>query len=183
MAAPYHTIMSLFVASTILITGCSRDSSDPEQSSEASFPESSHYEKLKGLDWIIGDWKDDQPDIDFTITYKWILNKNFIAQEFLLKSEGQPDLKGQQLIGWDPVAERMHSWTFDSDGAIGEGSWFEDNGSWYANIAFTLGDGRKGAATHIYKKIDSSTYLFSSENRDIDGEILPNIGPFKVVKK
>ena len=94
------------------------------------------------------------------------------------------ELEGQQIIGWDPVKETIRSWIFDSDGGFGGSLWSKrgDN-KWYAHTHFTLADGRKASAMHVYTKINDTTYTFESRARDIDGQLLPNIGPFTVNKK
>lgn len=145
--------------------------------------QSTHYEHLKPLDWLIGAWVDDSASIDISYNNLWGFNRNFIVQDFKMQILGEEELAGQQIIGWDPAQKTIRSWIFDSDGGIGTGKWSLDRNTWYVQIHFTLSDGRVASALHLYKKIDEDTYTFYSENRDIDGKILPDIGPFKIVRK
>ncbi len=108
-------------------------------------------------------------------------HKNFLMQNFSMKVLDQNELQGCQIIGWDPIQEKIRSWVFDSDGGFGEGYWSQQGDSWYVNMSFTLADGRKASSTNIYTKVDGS-YTFASEGRDVNGEVLPNIEPVKVVK-
>lgn len=173
-----------FLAIACFLTGCNRsEEAQQKQSQEYSEETPSHFEELKALNWLAGNWVDDEADIDLKISYKWGKNKNFLIQSFNLKDSGHEDIEGQQYIGWDPVQSRIRSWLFDSDGNFGEGYWIADGDNLYSNVIFTLNDGRKASATHIYTKINDDTYTFASENRDINGEVLPSIGPFKVIRK
>ena len=54
--------------------------------------------------------------------------------------------------------------------------------TWYASLTFTMPQGQIASATHIYRKIDDNTYTFASVSRDVDGQLLPNIGPFKIIR-
>lgn len=172
------------LTATSLLMGCNRDESRTKNHpSEVSEEVSVNFEDLKPLDWLKGEWTENEPDIDLKISYNWDKNKNFFIQHFDLKDGENESLEGKQYIGWDPIESRIRSWIFDSDGGFGEGIWYVEGDRVYSNMKFTLADGRSASATHIYTKIDNDTYTFTSENRDIDGEMLPNIGPFKVIRK
>ncbi len=143
-------------------------------------PATSNYDKLKGLEWLAGSWVNADEDTDFHASYHWEMNKNFLKEEFGLNVLGHKQLTGAQIIGWDPVGETIYSWIIDSDGGFGKSSWAQDDGSWYVTTSYTLADGSRSSATHIYKQIDADTYTFSSTSRDVDGRMLPNIGPFTI---
>jgi len=145
----------------------------------------SHYEQLKELNWLSGKWMDEDTgnDMDVETTYKWEMNKNFLVQYFSKKILGQKEIKGQQIIGWDPSQNQIRSWIFDSDGGYGESIWYKDGDSWYSTMKYTLENGKKASSTNVYTKIDDNTYNYSLESRDVDGRLLPNIGPFKIVRE
>lgn len=143
----------------------------------------SHYEQLKDLDWLIGEWQSKDAKNQVTATYLWDTNKNFLIEHFKAQIEGQPFIEGQQIIGWNPVSQKIRSWIFDSDGGFGKSIWMKTDDSWYTPTKFILPDGRKATATHIYKKVDNNTFTFVSESRDIDGNMMPNIGPNTMIRK
>lgn len=140
-------------------------------------------EELKELGWLVGSWVDQDEDIDVTSTYRWDKSGHFLIEHFVMEVPDKDNLEGYQVIGWDPAENRLRSWLFDTDGGFGQSVWLQQDNSWISSTVFTLSDGRKASATHVYTKIDDNTYTFESENRDIDGEVLPDIGPFTVVKK
>jgi hypothetical protein len=151
------------------------------QESQEEYPVSSHYEELKNLEWMAGEWKDEEKDIDIAYNTEWGKNRNFLIQHFT--SQRGDEIQGEQIIGWDPAEKKIRSWVFDSDGGFGESTWAQDGSVWYSAMKFTLPDGRKASALHVYTKIDNDSYTFASTNRDVDGAILPDIGPFKIVRK
>lgn len=142
----------------------------------------SNFEQLKDLAWLVGKWKDSDDNIDILFDNQWDKNKNFIIQHFEMKILGQDNIEGKQIIGWDPMKDVIHSWVFDSDGGFGEGVWEKVNNSWYASMHFTLSDGRPASSINIYTPIDDHSYTFASVEREVDGEILPDMNPVTVDK-
>lgn len=142
----------------------------------------SQYEKLKGLEWLIGSWIDQDEDVDIRILSRWDRNKNFIIRHFKFKTEGHLELDGRQLIAWDPIKNEIRSWLFDSDGGFGEGVWKQRDNKWYVERSQTLADGRRASAIDIFTPIDSNTFLFQSTGREVGGVPLPDIEPVKVVR-
>lgn len=145
--------------------------------------ELSQLEHLNKLDWLIGNWIDSDDDVSLVLSYEWDKSKNFLIQHFTMQILDHKQIEGVQIIGWDPSNERIRSWIFDSDGGFGEGVWSEDGNDWYVKVSFTMANGQKASATHVYTNVDENTYSFASENRAIDGSLLPNIGPFEVVRQ
>lgn len=173
--------LSTFFLIIILTCSCNREK--PQTATLNKETAISHYDHLKDLEWLVGQWIDKENDIEMTLVCRWDKNRNFLIQNFVTKILNQEEIEGQQIIGWDPTEKRIRSWVFDSDGGFGESFWSQDDNSWYSTISFTLPDGRRASATHIYTKIDNNTYTFASVTRDVDGKLLPDIGPFKVVRK
>ena len=65
----------------------------------------SNYQHLKDLEWMIGTWVDEDEQSRIQTTSSWTKNQNFITRKFAISVEGQSDLSGVQVIGWDPVEE------------------------------------------------------------------------------
>lgn len=146
---------------------------------EAAPKQSPH---LQELGWFIGKWNDTSDDFDIVNDVYWDNNKQFINQRFTVNVLGHDQLNGTQIIGWDPAQQKIRSWLFDSDGGIGEGVWRQVDGSWFVDMTYTLSDGRKASSLHTYKKESDTQYTFTSINRDIDGDVLPDVGPVTFVK-
>jgi uncharacterized protein (TIGR02246 family) len=142
----------------------------------------SHFEQLKDLSWLVGKWEDSDDNVAISFNNQWDKYKNFIVQHFRMKVYGQDNIEGKQIIAWDPVNEQVRSWVFDSDGGFGEGTWEKVNNSWIATMQFTLSDGRVATSINIYTPVDAKSYTFASEEREVDGEVLPDMNPVTVEK-
>jgi len=81
------------------------------------------YQHLKGLEWLIGEWIDQDEDVEIDSSYKWNRSKNFILGNFSVITEGNLELEGTHIIGWDPIKKKIRSWVFDTDGTFGESTW------------------------------------------------------------
>lgn len=93
------------------------------------------------------------------------------------------EMSGLQMIGWDPAAKQIRSWVFDSDGGFGEGTWTKKESRWFIPFTGTLPDGSKSSAVNIITYLDNDTFTWQSVNREVDGEILPNVDEVVVVRQ
>lgn len=141
-----------------------------------------HFEQLKDLAWLVGKWEDSDDNVDILFDTQWDKYKNFIIQQFKMNIFEQDALEGKQIIAWDSAKDVIRSWVFDSDGGFGEGTWEKVDKSWYATMHFTLSDGSVASSINIYTPIDAHSYTFASVEREVGGEILPDMSPVTVEK-
>jgi uncharacterized protein (TIGR02246 family) len=144
---------------------------------------SAGYEHLKDLEWLIGEWIDQDEEAMLDTTYKWSRNKSFITGSFTVFIGGKVDLQGTQVIGWDPVGKTIRSWVFDSQGGFGQGVWFKSGNQWIAESSSVLSRGEKASAMNIYTYVDDNTFTLQSIGRQVGGEPLPNIDEVVIVRK
>jgi len=142
----------------------------------------SNYDRLKELEWMVGDWVDQGEGTTVRSTVRWSRNKNFLVRKFAVKREGKDLITGTQRIGWDPSRNQIRSWVFDSDGAFFEGFWIRDGDQWTARVTGVLQDGGKASGTMTYTYIDNDTHTFQSRDRVVDGEPVPDVEEVKVVR-
>lgn len=143
----------------------------------------SHYEQLKGLEWMVGRWTDQDDQSTVTTECNWSKNNNFLVRSFTVQIRDRIDMSGLQIIGWDPAAKLIRSWVFDSDGGFGQGTWTKKGKSWYVQQSGVLPDGRKSSAVNIFTYVDDSNCTLQSVNRTVDGELLANIDEVKLTKE
>ncbi len=143
----------------------------------------SHYEQLKDLEWMIGNWTDEDGNQSVTTECSWTRNRNFITRSFAISGGDQTDLAGMQIIGWDPTQRAIRSWVFDSDGGFAEGEWTKEGERWIVRMTATLPDGRRGSATSIIRMINEDRFGWQRINRVVDGELLPNLDEVIIVRK
>lgn len=177
-------LLKLSLVSSILIFSATAYGEQVTKGDESKVEEApSHYEQLKGLEWLVGEWVDQDEDVKIVTIGSWDKYKNFITQHFTVTLQGDVELEGKQIIGWDPVNEQIRSWVFDSDGGFGEGKWEQRGDQWIVNSSQTLGGGGLASSINIYSNIGSSSYTWQSTGREVDGEFLPNIEPVTVKRK
>lgn len=152
--------------------------------SESVVPEPPHsnYEYLKDLEWMIGNWVDEDETSSVTTECQWTKNRNFMTRAFAASVRDEISMSGMQVVGWDPAAKQIRSWVFDSEGGFGEGTWEKKDNQWIITSTATQPDGGKASATHIMTMIDENSYTWQSTNRQVDGEILPNIAEVLIVR-
>ena len=104
-------------------------------------------------------------------------------QSFKIKIDGKVSLEGEQKIGWDPIEKRIKSWIFDSEGGSGEGRWIKDGNRWEVKTTFVLASGERASSVNVNTCVDTNTYRWESVDREIGGEMQPNIPEVTVVRK
>ena len=154
-------------------------------SDEDDTPPPSNFDKLKELEWLVGNWVDDDEDDETTveIACKWAKNQNFLVRTYTVSVRDQISVSGVQMIGWDPSAKQIRSWSFDSDGGFGEGLWTKKGKSWYIQTKDTDPDGQKSSAVNVLTFVDNNNFTWSSIDRQSGGVLLPNITEMPVTRK
>lgn len=143
----------------------------------------SHYEQLAKLEWMIGQWEDADENATIETNCQWTKNKNFLTRSFKVYVEDTIDLEGTQVIGWDPSIGKIRSWMFDSEGGFGVGVWSGGGDRWTVQALRVLPDGKRGSVTTVMEFVDENTMKVYTLGREVDGELLPNIGPITVVRR
>jgi uncharacterized protein (TIGR02246 family) len=143
----------------------------------------SHYDQLKPLEWLIGNWTDDADDARITTECNWTKNRNFLTRSFAINVGDRVEMSGMQIIGWDAAAKQILSWTFDSDGGFSEAVWTNKKNDWYVHNKGVLADGSKATALNIIKPIDENSFTWQTTERTVGGELLPNVAEVKIVRE
>jgi uncharacterized protein (TIGR02246 family) len=145
-------------------------------------PPPSSHEQLKPLSWLIGDWIDDGGNVVVNSSCHWSEDGNFLLQEFKLQIAGKEAMKVSQRIGWDPVAKRVHSWVFDSEGGYGESEWIRDGEIWVIKATGVRPDGTTASATNTLVPAGKDGYVWRSRDRIVGDDIEQPV-EVKVVRK
>ncbi len=138
----------------------------------ASSTNASH---LQPIEWLLGNWIEESAKGEqLEVAYSWAENQNFIASSYAFTSKGMPLTGGTQWIGWDAGAKQLHSWTFESSGAFGQGLWSNAGDKWTIKFEMMQPDGKKFAANNTITKIDDDHVTWQSTGRTIDGQAIPD---------
>jgi uncharacterized protein (TIGR02246 family) len=148
---------------------------------EAEAP--SHYEQLKEVEWMVGSWVDADEDSTIETDCNWTRNRNFLTRSYKVTIGDQVEMAGMQIVGWDPSAKTIRSWTFDSDGGFAEATWSHKGDRWFIHNHGVLADGRTASAVNIIRKIDDNTCTWQTVDRTAGGELLPNVDEVRIVRK
>lgn len=138
---------------------------------------------LRQLQWLVGTWVDEGADATIRTTCHWTRHRYFLARTFSVESEGKKVLEGTQVIGWDPVSQQIRSWMFDSEGGVGLGTWTQDGDHWNVKTSYSLATGERASAINVLTPVGENTIRWKSINREIEGEIQPNIPEVTVVRE
>ena len=155
---------------------------DRETEEETPQPPASHYEELKELEWLVGSWIDADDQVTIQTEIEWTKNRNFLRRSFAAVVRGQIDMSGMQIIGWDAAEKQIRSWVFDSDGGVAEATWTHKGDQWLIQNRATLADGRIATSLNILTYVDGDSFQWESVNREVDGELLPNVEAVTVVR-
>jgi uncharacterized protein (TIGR02246 family) len=142
------------------------------------------YERMKELDWMVGDWVDENDDVQVTSSVKWGQGKAYLLRDYTVQIKGEPGSSGLMIIAWDPLTDQIKSWIFNADGGRGEGSWTRaaDN-QWVVKAHGSTGDGRPTSATQVITLVNKDAVKTSSTDRVIGGEIARDIEDIIMVRK
>jgi uncharacterized protein (TIGR02246 family) len=143
----------------------------------------SNYDYLQGLEWLIGDWVEQDAAAAIKISTQWTKNKNFISRTYTVTEGEETVSSGLQIIGWDAAEQQIRSWLFDSEGGVITGKWTQREDQWVVSSVAQLNNGLKGSFTSVFRPIADGKYGWQKVNRMIDGNLLPNVDEVIVVRK
>jgi uncharacterized protein (TIGR02246 family) len=154
--------------------------------------------KLADLEWMVGEWTAveehpgratgepaqqgaaaaGRPTID--VSARWDVGRAFLLREMTItvpsaEAAGgeRPTLRLMQRIGWDPLSRQIRSWSFSSDGGLGEGVWTRDGDAWIARITAVMPDGSQTASVNIYTADGPDRCTWRSVPTHVGGEQMP----------
>ncbi len=139
---------------------------------ESSIPIPSNYDKLRDLEWLVGDWEAKTDDTSLHTEIRWIANKSFLERKYSVEKNGIAFSNGLQIIGWDPATAQIKSWTFDSAGGYGTGLWSPAAEGWSIETAGVLPDGTPTASRDTLIRIPGENQVFGwRSSKRIAGQV------------
>lgn len=142
----------------------------------------SPYDRLRELEWLVGEWVDEGNDSLIETSYHWNSNKSFLLQEFTVRVKGQHVLSGYQRIGLDPLTKQLRGWVFDTEGGYADSQWASVDGSWVVKIKGVRADGVTVTATNEIEQLGKDRLRFESVDRIVGEERMPGFQTFVVRK-
>jgi len=145
--------------------------------------EKSAHEHLKDLEWLVGEWVDENDEGEAHTTCQWSEDGSFLLRRYRLKVQGEFVMSGVQRIGWDPRRKQFRSWVFDSEGGFSDGLWAREGDRWIIKTDGVLKDGRSAAATNIVTRQSNDVIRWASISRVVGGAALPDAEEVILVRK
>lgn len=142
-------------------------------------------ERLADLEWLIGEWIDEDDDARVHTTCEWADGGAFLVRKYRVEVDRKDVMTGLQRIGWDPRLKQFRSWTFDSGGGFSEAVWSRepDADRWIAKTTGVLTDGRTVSATNILTRAGRDILLWASVDRTLGGRALPDAETITLVRR
>jgi uncharacterized protein (TIGR02246 family) len=154
--------------------------SDRESPGEES---ASIRDRLKELEWMVGDWVDEADDSIIETSCRWSDDKTHLIRDFTIRVRGQVALTGTQRIGWDAPTGQIKAWVFDSEGSRCEELWARLGNQWIIKATGVLPDGCISTATHVLIQEDPQTCRWRTVDRTVGSDVIPDIMEFTMVRK
>jgi uncharacterized protein (TIGR02246 family) len=142
------------------------------------------YERLKELEWMVGEWLDQSEDAQVSSTVRWGQGKAYLVRDYSVQIKGEPATSGLMIIAWDPQTDQIKSWIFNADGSRGEGSWTRAaENQWIVKAHGTTGEGGPTSATQLISLVNKDAIKTTSVDRIIGGDIAGDIEDIIMVRK
>jgi uncharacterized protein (TIGR02246 family) len=149
---------------------------------ESAHGSSSNYERLRSLEWLVGNWTSRSGDRSLEFSCEWTAKRNFLLRKYVLKGPDNAAKTGMQVIGWDPVEGAVVSWTFDSDGGFASERWTKEGKRWILETAGVTHDGAQVTAAYVLTPIDHDNFNWQSVLRTLDQVPLPDTALVKATR-
>ncbi len=141
-----------------------------------------NYDRLRALEPLIGDWIARSGDSRVETSCKWIQNRNFIYRSSTAYRGDTVTGSGFEVIGIDPERGQITSWHFAGDGGVGHSLWHQEGGNWVMEARGSMPDGQATSAVNILVPVDADTFTWTSTERVIDGQSLPDSPVARIVR-
>jgi len=149
---------------------------------ESPLPVESPQERLAELAWLVGNWEEADKTNDLTVQsqFLWARGGSFLTRNVTVKRGGNTALEGFQIIGWDPIEERIRTWTFDGEGGFADGYITREGERWLLRETGVASDGSRTGADNTIAKVSADRFTWESNNRTLDGDPQPSIGRVEI---
>jgi uncharacterized protein (TIGR02246 family) len=142
--------------------------------------ESPETPSLQELAWLVGNWSFPSDGGETRMVVEWTEGKKYLLCRTTREQDEQTT--ATQILAMHPGTGAIQSWTFESDGSLGEAVWSRTEKGWTAKVTSFTADGDKVTATTTLTPMDANTFTFHSTERTVAGEKEADAGPIKVTR-
>ncbi len=120
----------------------------------------SNHSRVEDLDWLVGTWRAERDGKSAVSKIYWIANKSFLARDYKVSVDGIQVSGGRQIVGWDPNAGKLRSWSFDASGGYGTGLWTPTPDGWQIETTGVLADGTPTSSRDTLIRVPGADNVF-----------------------
>lgn len=144
---------------------------------EAAMEQSVGASPLIDLEWLVGSWQAKTGKAMVQAKFQWLMDGKFIRRDSTVEEDGVTKSGGFQIIGWDPQAGRVRSWSFDATGGHGTGLWTPSPTGWIIESEGVLADGTPTSSFEDLIRVAGEERVvgWRSVNRTAGGAPLPDL--------
>ncbi|TWT67238.1 SnoaL-like domain protein [Allorhodopirellula solitaria] len=140
-------------------------------------------ESTDDLEFLIGDWVAEEHGIQLHSVCRWVAGGHFVARTYTTTQVDGSQSSGLQLIGWNPVDNRIQSWMFSPDGGHAMGVWSITATGWIAETRGATGDGTPTTSLNRLSRLDENAYVWQSIQRTVGGVAVPDTDEVVIKRK
>ena len=143
----------------------------------------SAHDRLRELEWMLGEWVDEAPDSVILSTCRWSDDKQALNRECTVREDGRVAMTVIQRIGWDPAGGQIRSWEFDSEGGHGEGLWARLGGHWVVKATGVLRTAERPPPPMSSRGRTRPPAAGGTVDRTVGGDVIPVADEFVMVRR
>ena len=155
---------------------------DSVRETASAIPESANS-RLSELAWLVGVWKAENDHGSVHVQGKWINDKRFMSRSFKVVGKDGYELVGTQIVGWDPSAAMIRSWSFDSEGGFEQAVWSRNGKRWLVKVVAVLPDGSVGSEQRLITRDGDGRMSTEVIEQQVNGQLLPGSGKVTLVRQ
>lgn len=140
-------------------------------------------EQLAQLEWLTGDWVNEDSDAVVHTTCGWSNDGNYLLRRFTVQTFDGREMSGVQRIGWDPERQKLRSWTFDSEGGFLNGLWTRQGDQWLLTTVGVTAEGKSVTGTAVYTLIDSEMIRWQYRDLIVGDDVRGDSPPVTMVRR
>ncbi len=126
-------------------------------------------------DQLKGDWTCQKEGMRMDFAFGWDDTGKFLKGEILATTDDAEPQTTTVRIGWDGARKIITGWIFDSGGGFAKGDWTPDGDAWIIRNEGTSADGESTSANGHLKFDGKDTMVWTSNDRLVDGEKIPDM--------
>jgi uncharacterized protein (TIGR02246 family) len=135
----------------------------------------SNYQRLAPLEQLVGEWTAEHLGARADVSCRWIARKSCLQLDTTVTRDGHVVSESTEIIGWDPLAGSVRSWSFSSDGGRAVGTWRPSDVGWVVAADGVTPNGTATRAVYHWALLADGALGWNSFERTANGVPLEDV--------